>query len=42
MNLNNFFKLSEAANNFGFEYEAHDALQDVKAALFVFNKLIEK
>ncbi len=34
-----FFKLETAANYFGYKYKAHDALEDTKAALYVYNAL---
>lgn len=33
-------KLSTAASYYGYEFEAHDALEDVKATRFVFEKMI--
>lgn len=34
-------KLSTAAHYYGFEYKAHDALEDVRATQYVFDKMIE-
>jgi DNA polymerase III epsilon subunit-like protein len=34
-----FFKLEKAAEHFGYKYKAHNALEDVKAALYVYNAL---
>ena len=42
MNSNNFLKLTAAAEHFGYKYKAHDALEDVKATLFVYKALREK
>lgn len=35
-------KLSTCANYFGYEFKAHDSLEDAKATLFCFKKIIEK
>ncbi len=34
-----WIKLSEAAKNFGYTFNAHDSLEDVKATLFLYNQL---
>ena len=34
-----WFKLSEAAKSFGYNFNPHDSLEDVKATLFLYNKL---
>ena len=34
-------KLTTAARHFKYKYNAHDSLEDVKATLFVYNKLLE-
>ena len=35
-------KLTTAAKYYGYSYDAHDSLEDVKATLFVYNKLHSK
>lgn len=42
MNADKYFKLEDAAAHFGYKYKAHDALEDVKATLFVYKALREK
>ncbi|MBQ5841735.1 MAG: 3'-5' exonuclease [Clostridia bacterium] len=39
MNSNKFLKLATAAEAFGYSYNAHNALEDAKAALHVYNAL---
>ena len=39
MNSSRFLKLLDAAEHFGFTYTAHNALEDAKAALYVYNAL---
>lgn len=34
-----WFKLSEAAKSFGYNFNPHDSLEDVKATLFLYNQL---
>ncbi len=42
MNSRKFLKLETAARNFGYKYHAHNALEDAKATLFVYNTLRRK
>ncbi len=35
-------KLGTAASYYGYEFKAHDALEDVRATRFVFEKMIEE
>ena len=37
-----YLRLEEAAEHFGYKFKAHDALEDVKATLHVYNALIDK
>jgi DNA polymerase-3 subunit epsilon len=39
MDSNRFYKLQQAAETFGYKYDAHNALEDAKAALYVYNAL---
>ena len=39
MGSNRFLKLETAAEHFGYTYNAHNALEDTKAALYVYNAL---
>lgn len=41
MNSNKFLSLETAAEHFGYHYNAHDALEDARAALHVYNALQE-
>ena len=41
MGSNKFLKLETAAEHFGYRYSAHNALEDAKAALYVYNALNE-
>lgn len=41
MGSNKFLKLETAAEHFGYKYSAHNALEDAKAALYVYNALNE-
>ena len=34
-----WIKLSEATKSFGYSFNAHDSLEDVKATLFLYNKM---
>lgn len=42
MNSPKYLKLTDAAEHFGYKFKAHDALEDVKATLHVYNALIDK
>ena len=42
MNSRRFLKLEAAAHHFGYKYHAHNALEDTKATLFVYNALRKK
>ena len=42
MNSSKYLKLVNAANHFGYKYKAHDALEDVKATLYVYNAMRDK
>ena len=42
MNSDRYLSLEKAANHFGYTYNAHNALEDVKATLYVYNKLVNK
>lgn len=42
MGSRKFLKLETAAEHFGYKYNAHDALEDTKAALYVYNALREE
>ena len=42
MGSRKFLKLETAAEHFGYRYNAHDALEDTKAALYVYNALREE
>lgn len=42
MNSRRFLKLTTAAEHFGYKYNAHDALEDTKAALYVYKALKSK
>ena len=42
MGSNKFLKLSTAAEHFGYRYQAHNALEDAKAALHVYNALMDE
>ena len=42
MGSNKFLKLSTAAEHFGYHYQAHNALEDAKAALYVYNALMDE
>jgi DNA polymerase III epsilon subunit-like protein len=35
-------KLSVAASYYGYDFNAHDSLEDVRATLFVYNKILEE
>ena len=35
-------KLTTAADYYGYEYNAHDSLEDVKATLYVYKKMLEE
>lgn len=41
MNSDRYLSLETAANHFGYTYNAHNALEDVKATLYVYNKLMK-
>ena len=41
MDSNRFYKLQQAAETFGYRYKAHNALEDAKATLYVYNALSE-
>ena len=42
MNSPKYLKLVDATNHFGYKYKAHDALEDVKATLYVYNAMRDK
>jgi DNA polymerase III epsilon subunit-like protein len=42
MNSQRFLKLETAAKHFGYSYNAHNALEDTKAALYVYKALQNK